>query len=80
MQGRVKQANGHGQSRHDAEQFSEIITLHRQEFGQGFLTTRRIGRHDHLTHRDDPVGIKEHMLRARQADAFSAEITSRLRV
>ena len=32
---------------------------------------------DHLAHRDDAVGVEEHMLGAAQADAFRAEFPRR---
>ena len=35
---------------------------------------------DHLAHRDDAVGLEEHMLGAAQADTFGAELARRGRV
>ena len=77
VQRRIEQADGDRQAFHHLEDRLEIAALHRQQFGQrGFALVFGIGQ-DHLAHRDDAVGVEEHMLGAAKADAFGAEVARR---
>ena len=73
VQRRVKEADGHRQPAHRAEDALEVLPLHRQQLGQRRLALLdRLG-DDHLAHRGDAVGFEKHMLRPAESDALRAE-------
>ena len=73
MQRRIEQANGDRLARHDAKQFGKIRPLHGQQFGQCSAAARCVIGEDHLSHRDDPLGIEKHVLRATEPDALGTK-------
>ena len=77
MQRRIEQADGDRQAGHDLEQLDEIVALHRQDLGQRGAAAASLRGEDHLAHRDDAVGLEEHVLGAAEADALGAEIARR---
>ena len=80
MQRRVEQANRHGQTIHDAENFDKIAPLHGQQLGERGLARFAGFGHNHFAHGGDAVGLEKHMLRAAEANTFSAEIARSLGV
>ena len=80
MQRRVEQTDGDRQPLHDLEQLGEVAALHRQDLGERRAARLlRIGE-DHLAHREDAVGIEEHVFGAAQSDALGAELQSGARI
>ena len=80
VQRRVEQADGDRPAGHHAENARKIAPLHRQQLGQRGAALRRGAGDDHLAHGGDAVGLEEHVLGARQADALGAEAQRGLRV
>ena len=80
MQWRVKQADGDGKTGHHFENGGKVLTLFRQQFVERNAAALFIVRQDHLAHSGNARGIKEHMLRAAQANAFCTKIARRLRI
>ncbi len=74
VQRRIQQADRHGVSLHRLEDPVEVLTLERQQLGQGDATIGLVVGHDHLAHRRDAVAFKEHVLGAAEADALRAEL------
>ena len=74
VQRRVEQPDRHRQAGHDLEDLGEIGALHRQQLGERGAAAALLVGHDHLADRADAVGLEEHVLGARQADALGAEI------
>ena len=73
VQGRIQVADGHRVALHRLENALKVAALHGQQFCERALALfYRLG-DDHLADGGDPVGLKEHMLGAAQADALRAE-------
>jgi hypothetical protein len=49
------------------------LALHRQQLVEGHPSPVRVVCQDHLAHGDNALGVKEHVLGAREADALGAE-------
>ena len=77
VQRRIEQADGHRQAGHDLEQLDEVLTLHRQDFGERRATPVGILGQDHLAHRGQPDVVEEHVLGAAETDALGAEAARR---
>ncbi len=69
----VEQADGGGQAVECLEDADEILTLVRQEFGQGGFAVIGFLGDDHFAHGIDAVALEEHVLCAAEADADCAE-------
>ena len=77
MQGRIKQADGHRQPGHDLENGDKVIALHGQNLVQRLAPVFFALGQNHLTHSNNAVSFKEHVLGAAKTNAFSAKITRR---
>ena len=80
MQRRIERADHHRESVHGFEQALEILTLHGQQLRERFPAILLVVRQNHRLHMRQPVFREEHVLRAAQADPFSAERTRGLRI
>ncbi len=72
MQRRIEQPDRDRQALHDLEQLDEVAALHRQDLGERGAARLLVVGEDHLAHREDAVGLEEHVLGAAQPDAFGA--------
>ena len=80
VQGQIKQADGDRQPLHRLEDRAKVAALHRQQLGKRAPALfARVGE-DHAPHRNDPVGLEEHVFGAAEADAFGAEAPRRCRI
>ncbi len=81
VQGRVEQPDGHRQPGHDLEQSSmKSWRCIGRILASAWRRPSPVVGQDHLAHRDDALGIEEHVLGAAQADAFGAEIAGDARI
>ena len=80
MQRRIEQPDRDRQALHDREQLGEIAALHRQQLGERRAAALLVVRQDHLAHREDAVGVEEHVLGAAEPDALGAELERDARI
>ncbi len=73
VQRRVEQPDRHRQAVHHPEQLGEVAALHRQDLGERGAPAGLVAGDDHLAHREDALGLEEHVLGAAQPDALGAE-------
>ena len=71
---RIKQPDGHGQSRHGFQQAFEVGTLNRQQAIERQLTLRLIFGDDHFQHDGQTVAGVEHAFGPAQPDAFCTQL------
>ena len=80
VQRRVDEPDRHRRAVHRPKQPLEVGALHRQQLREARVALGVGGREDHLLHHRQAVGLEEHVLGARQADALGAEAARALRV
>src|SRR5688500_1962642 len=80
VQRRIQEADRHRQSLHRLEDADEVFALIRQQLLQRLAAAFGVAGEDHLAHVVDALGVEEHVLRARQADAFGAEVPGDVRI
>ena len=73
VQRRVEQTDRDGKAVHDLEQLGKIAALIGQQFGERLAAALLVLGQDHLTHRDDPGRVEEHVLGPAEADPLGAE-------
>ena len=73
VQRRIEQPDRHRQTLHDPEQVGEIPALHRKQLCERGAAPGFVVGEDHFAHRQDAVGVEEHVLGAAEADALGAE-------
>ena len=73
VQGRVEQADGHGEAVHGLEQAFEVSALDGQQLGQCHARPAVVRRRGSSDAKLDAVALEEHVLRAAEADALGAE-------
>ena len=73
VQGRVEQADGHGEAVHGLEQAFEVAALDGQQLGQCHAASGLVVGEDHFAESLDAVALEEHVLRTAEADALGAE-------
>ena len=71
---RIQQADGDRPAHHGLVDLLKVLLLHGLQLGQGPLPLLHGLGHDHLPDGGNALGIKEHVLRAAQADALRAEV------
>ena len=75
VQGGVNEADDHGQTVHGAEQAFKVVALEGEQFFDSFVLLHAVLRHNHLLHGRQALRLKEHMLRAAEANALRSIFT-----